>query len=103
MLAKVQGTKLDSGVYLDKIKKLDPADQRAKVSRDLASPPKPTPKPAALLNDIETMDKWLAAGMSWWNRGSKEWREEFLSRIDTPVIDAADDPDAIPTFLRRVV
>ena len=46
---------------------------------------------------------WFATMESLWNRGSKGWREEFLSRIDTPVMDAADDPDAIPTFLRRVV
>lgn len=32
---------------------------------------------------------WAATMESWWNRGSKEWREEFLSRVDTPVMDAA--------------
>lgn len=39
------------------------------------------------LNDFETKEKWLATGMSWWNRGSKEWREEFLSRVDSPLMD----------------
>ena len=43
---------------------------------------------------------WLAAGMAWWNRGSKDWREEFLSRIDTPAFDPADDLE-IPASLRR--
>lgn len=44
---------------------------------------KPADRP---LDDIETKEKWLAAGMSWWNRGCREWREEFLARVDKPVM-----------------
>lgn len=33
----IKGTKLDTGVYLDKIKKLEPVDQIVAVKRDLAS------------------------------------------------------------------
>jgi ParB/RepB/Spo0J family partition protein len=43
---------------------------------------------AAPLNHFETQEQWLAAGMRWWNKGSKEWREEFRSRTETAVMDA---------------
>jgi hypothetical protein len=42
--------------------------------------------------------------MSWWNKGSQEWREEFLARIDTPVMDQSDfaeDDNPMRAFLRR--
>ena len=32
-------------------------------------------------------EKWLSDGMLWWNRGAKEWRDEFLARIEKPVMD----------------
>lgn len=40
-------------------------------------PPAPTPR-----NDVETEEAWMTTGMRWWNKGSKEWREEFLARIE---------------------
>ena len=46
----LRGTRLDTGVYLDQIKKLEPADQVAKVQADLATPPKPKPEAAV---DVE--------------------------------------------------
>lgn len=58
----------------------------------------PAPHP---LNDIETKEQWLAAGMRWWNRGAKDWREAFMDRIDTPVATIGDDDLAIPDYLRR--
>jgi len=102
----IRGTKLDTGSYLDVLKKMPPNEQIVAAKRDLArlkaeGKPKPARKPVPPLNDIETTDKRLASIMAIWNRGSKEWREEFLSRIDTPVMGAADDPDAIPAFMRR--
>lgn len=54
-----------------------PERQTAKVVELAAHP----------LNDFETKEKWLSSGISWWNRGSKEWREEFLSRVECPVMD----------------
>lgn len=42
----LRGTRLDTGVYLDQIKKLEPADQVAKVQADLVAPPKPKPEAA---------------------------------------------------------
>jgi len=44
-LALIKGTKLDTGAYLDKIKKVDQEKQVAKVQRDLAEAAKPKPKP----------------------------------------------------------
>lgn len=90
VLVKITGTHLDTGVYLDRLKKLSPDEQRAKVKSDLAfsETKKSVGKPAAPLDDTETRDKWLRSGMSWWNRGSQEWREEFLSRVDQRVMDA---------------
>ena len=38
------------------------------------------------LNHFETKEKWLSYMMRGWNKASKEWREEFLSRVDTPVM-----------------
>lgn len=120
VLDAITGGKWDKGIVLDILKKLTHAEQRQALFRvkngashsfedacefikgdHPTAKPKPTPKPPAPLNDIETMDKWLAAGMNWWNRGSAEWREAFLARIDTPVLDADNDPDAIPAFMRR--
>ncbi|WP_017999063.1 hypothetical protein [Paracoccus sp. N5] len=43
----LRGTRLDTGVYLDQIKKLEPAEQVAKVQADLAAPAKPKLKPEA--------------------------------------------------------
>lgn len=93
----IRSTALDTGTYLDKIKKLKPADQLAAAKRDLAQErerarggmhrrfaPKPTDEP---LTDAEAKEKWVAAGIAWWNRGSQEWRDDFLARIDTPVMD----------------
>lgn len=62
---------------------------RSTVHRALNPPPAPrlVPPPPDPLNEDEARDKWLAAGMTWWNRGSHEWREEFLARIDGVVFD----------------
>ncbi|MGB3391159.1 MAG: hypothetical protein WBA88_24615, partial [Pseudaminobacter sp.] len=48
VLAMVRGTKLDTGTYLDKLKKLPPSEQAQAAKRDLAAanrPPAPKPKP----------------------------------------------------------
>ncbi len=48
------------------------------VSSPKPAPPAPTPR-----NDIEALEAWVAIGMRWWNRGSKDWRDEFLRRVTT--------------------
>lgn len=60
------------------VAKEEPSKQVAKVIELAAAP----------LNHFETQEQWLAAMMRVWNKGSKEWREEFLSRIEQPVMDA---------------
>lgn len=90
-LDAIRGTRLDKGVYLDKLKSVAPEKQVEVVKADLAQSnisrriaPKSAPAP---LSEEETREKWLAAGMSWWNRAPQDWRDEFLARIDTPVFD----------------
>jgi ParB-like chromosome segregation protein Spo0J len=88
-LDRVAGTKLATGVYLDRLKKLEPAKQVAKVERDLARP-KPAKLAAEPLNDFEAKEKQVGRLMDAWNAASKEAREEFLSRIDTPIFDRSE-------------
>lgn len=92
----IRGTPLDTGTYLDKIKKLSPNDQVTAVNRDLLLArrnERAAKSNAALkladtpLNDFEAKEKQVAALMSAWNRASPEAREEFLGRIDTPLMD----------------
>jgi ParB/RepB/Spo0J family partition protein len=62
-------------------------------------PVSPAPTP---LNDIETKEQWLASIMRLWNRASKEWREEFMARIDGTLTDAHGMMlDDIPANRRR--
>lgn len=58
----------------------------------------PAPPP---LNDIETLEQWLSQIMRLWNRAPREWREAFMERVDTPVMDAGSDDLEIPGFLQR--
>lgn len=59
------------------VAKEEPAKQVAKVIELAANP----------LNHFETKEQWLSQIMRIWNKGSKEWREEFLSRIDSALMD----------------
>lgn len=90
-LALLKGTALDTGKYLDELKSLPAAEQAKKVREDLEARKsggrvrsKPAPEP---LNDDDAHEKQVAALMAAWNKASKEAREDFLSRIDTPVFD----------------
>lgn len=94
----LRGTSLDKGTYLDKLKRVPAGEQVKRVRDDLKALAKPQKRADAPLNDFEAREKQVAALMSAWNRASKEAREEFLERIDTPVFDA--DPD-MPEFLKR--
>lgn len=60
------------------------------VQRVLAEPkerPKPTVVASDPLNDFEANEKQVARLMAAWNAASPDAREEFLSRIDRPVMD----------------
>lgn len=103
VLAFIQGTELDTGVFLDQLKRLFPSDQMTVAKRTLADLRKKAKEnkqrkqtgiarrvvkvAEAPLSEEDAREKWIAAGMSWWNRGGQEWREEFMARLDTPVFD----------------
>lgn len=86
----ITGTKLDTGTYLDKLKRLSPNEQVMAAKRDLAfqrrneKPMKQAPAPQS---QEEVKEAQVAALMSAWNKAGQEAREEFLSRIDTPIFD----------------
>lgn len=85
VLSSVAGTKLDTGRTLDALAAVPRQEQKAELVRiQEASRVKPAPVP---LNEFETMEQWIAAGMRWWNRGAEDWRDEFKDRIDRPVFD----------------
>jgi ParB family transcriptional regulator, chromosome partitioning protein len=48
---------------------------------------KPTPLADDPLNDFETTEKQVAALMAAWNKAGREAREQFLERIDKPIMD----------------
>lgn len=61
------------------------------VQRALNPQPRPTREPKLAddpISDAEALERWLATGMSWWNKGSAEWRSEFMARLDSPVMDS---------------
>ncbi|MBN9434020.1 MAG: ParB N-terminal domain-containing protein [Bosea sp.] len=90
----IRGTHLDTGTYLDKLKRMTPNDQIAAIERDLLverrrireakSDTKLADEP---LNDFEAKEKQVARLMSAWNAASPEARQDFLERIDAPVFD----------------
>lgn len=88
-LDKVNGTKLDTGAYLDKLKKLPVSEQLKRVRDDLAKPVvrKVVRVADAPLDDEDAKERQVAALMSAWNKASAEARQEFLDRIDIPVFD----------------
>lgn len=97
VLAMIQGTKLDTGAYLDKLKELPGSEQYRAASRDLlnlrnqerqALSARAKIKIAdAPLNDEAAREKQVAALMSAWNRATAEARDEFMARIEIPVMD----------------
>lgn len=95
VLEMIRGTKLDTGAYLDKIKGLPPNEQVAAARRDLreprpSRPPRLSSPPLAPdpLNEAEASEKQVAALMNAWNKAGSVARQEFLIRIDQPVMDA---------------
>lgn len=90
----IRGTSLDTGTYLDRLKKLSPSEQVVAAKRDLAWH-KQQQRDAAKngiqrrikvadvpISDEEARENQVAALMSAWNKASAEAREEFLSRIE---------------------
>jgi ParB family chromosome partitioning protein len=86
VLAKVAGTKLDTGKTLDELASI-PKDAQPARLMEIAE--RKAVKPAPLpLNDIETKEQWKTAFMRVWNRGARDWRDEVLDEIQSPVFDS---------------
>lgn len=57
---------------------------KSQINRLLADPkPKPAPLP-----ERSAKEDWLTKMFAMWARAEPEWREDFLSQIDTPVFDS---------------
>jgi len=90
-MAILRGTKLDNGAYLDKLKKVAPDEQAARVDKDLRELNNPKPKDGKKTpdprDDADVHEGQVAAIMSAWNRASADARRDFMDRVDTPVMD----------------
>lgn len=82
--ARETGLDDNRSALLEAASKPTVGEQVATIHRLHASKVK---KPDDALNDIETKDKQVQALMAAWNKAGKEAREEFLSRIESPVMD----------------
>ena len=88
-LSMVSGTPLDTGSYLDKLKKLGPAEQEARVQRELAAPRKPVSPAPAPRNEFESEQVWLAKVVKLFDAAPLEWRERARDHLfpDVPIMD----------------
>lgn len=98
VLDMIRGTKLDTGTYLDKIKRLPPNEQVTAAKRDLAmmrSRERDSVSGIARrikvadepLTDEEAAERQYAALVSAWNKAGEDARRRFRELIDTPVFD----------------
>lgn len=94
VLDLIRGTVLDTGTYLDRIKRLPGNEQYKAAKRDLANErgrrvaKRTIVRVAdAPLDHEEAVERQVAALMALWNKTGPEARNEFLARIDTPVFD----------------
>lgn len=85
-LQLVKGTALDRGQYLDRLKAIPIEKQEAQVKQDL-TPRKPVPPPSAPHNPMEAYNKWAAEMNRVWSRAPQEWRDQWISQNDLPVMD----------------
>lgn len=88
VIGMISGTKLDTGAYLDKLKRLNPNEQVAAARRDLADlrrQQRPVKRAPAPQNPEDVKEAQIAALMNAWNKAGQDARDEFLSRIDFPV------------------
>jgi ParB family transcriptional regulator, chromosome partitioning protein len=88
--AMLKGTALDTGVFLDKLKKIKFENQPEYVKRELdklkaqAEKPKkskPAPHAPDPDDDYSVREKQITALMNAWNKAGKEAREMFIERI----------------------
>lgn len=86
--ARETGLDKNRSALLKAAKESAPAEQVRTITElalaKVAKPQKPADPP---LNDFETTERQVSALMSAWNRAGREAREQFLSRIDQPLMD----------------
>lgn len=103
VLAYIQGTELDTGVFLDQLKRLFPSDQMTVAKRALADIRRKEREKASKpksgiarrvvkvadepLTDEEAAEKQYAALVSAWNKAGETARQRFRELIDEPVMD----------------
>lgn len=82
VMAKIAGTKLDTGSYLDTLKRLPPNEQVAAVNRDLAMQRAKASKPKrAPVDTDEVRQRQVDALMRAWNNADETARREFLIAV----------------------
>lgn len=102
VLEFVTGTALDTGVYLDKLRKARAGDQMTMAKRDLAIAKqrerdiaksgiarRVVKIAAEPLTDEEAAEAQYASLVSAWNKAGEVARQRFRELIDTPVMDRA--------------
>jgi ParB-like chromosome segregation protein Spo0J len=96
----IRGTKLDTGTYLDKLKRLPPNDQVVAAKRDLAFMREQERQKAnggiarrvvkvadQPLSDEEAAENQYASLVAAWNKAGETARQRFRDLIDSPVMD----------------
>lgn len=84
----LRGTKLDTGVFLDLLKKVPEPDQVAFVKKHMTkSPPVKVREKREVKSDAEVIADQVEDMVNRWNKMSPEARAMFLDEIDTPVMD----------------
>jgi len=83
VLARIKGTRFDTGSYQDQLAKLDHEAQREKVERDLTAPAPATQSPPKNQpqNYKDADEEQLEALKRAWNKASKEARAQFLDWV----------------------
>ena len=91
-LKRVAGTSLDKGVELDALAKLPSTERedlvaRAEKGERVTARVRQVKIADEPLNDFEATQKQVSALVSAWDKAGPEAREQFLARIDRPVMD----------------
>lgn len=74
---QIEGTKLDTGTYMDSIKDLSPEDMAERVAHDLRRGPKPVQEPLPVDRTRVERERLMQA----WNAASESVREWFISEV----------------------
>ncbi len=87
----IKGTALDTGTYLDSIKGMEPEEQRAKVTTDLAEPKKPKPRKPKPTVPTDGVEREFEALKWHWGQKSREAQRRFKKWVNGPGAAAYND------------